>query len=267
MKFIFQKPKSSKLSKYIEGYYIISKDSFDGSLSYYTFPNNFGIISFFHNAKIQQSEYKIVASKSHKSAVIASLTINYKKPIKVVYNESIDEITIYFKPLALNHFIDKKELLGLGFIGNFSPFTNFEEEMQKVFEEKGHERKIEKLEDYLLTKLQEIDISLLENILKDIEGNVKIEEIAVKYGYTRQYINKLFQKHLGKTPTAYRKIYRFRSSLLAFRNEKDFTRLTYDSNFFDQSHFIKDIKALTDTRPSYIFKNVDIEKEMIWLFI
>ena len=118
-----------------------------------------------------------------------------------------------------------------------------------------------------MSKFEKKDFTLIEQILSDLEADLKIEEIAQKYSFTRQYINKLFSKHIGKTPSEYRKICRFRNALNEVKKVKNLTHLSHNNLFYDQAHFIKDFKALTNTNPTSFFKNVDTEKGNVWLFI
>ncbi|MBO9583609.1 MAG: hypothetical protein J7574_05565 [Flavobacterium sp.] len=79
-------------------------------------------------------------------------------------------------------------------------------------------------------------------------------------------MNKLFTKHIGKSPSEYRKIHRFRNSILKQKESKNFSELSqYD--FYDQSHFIRNFKELINRNPQIFFKNIDTEKENIWLFV
>ena len=105
----------------------------------------------------------------------------------------------------------------------------------------------------------------MEEIVCDIEDNIKIQEIAEKYNFTRQYINKLFLKYIGKPASEYRKIHRFRNAVSKYKISKNLTILSCDNFFFDQSHFIKDFKILTNSNPSSFFKAVDTKNENIWL--
>src|SRR5690606_17615354 len=130
--------------------------------------------------------------------------------------------------------------------------------MKFIFNETDRQKQIELLENYWLSKFIKKDFSLIEQILADVEADLKIEDIAIKNNISRKHINTLFSKHIGKTPSEYRKIYRFRKSLLKYKNNKNLTTLSYENLFYDQSHFIKDFKALTKINPNWFFKNVDI---------
>lgn len=267
MKLEFYKPQNETLKKYIEGYYFINEDRNSNQIKYFTFPNNFCILSVNQNAEVHLKERQILVTSSDRKNIIADFISRYSEPIEVIYQNTVNEITIYFKPLGINHFINSSSIFKQSKITDFNPFLDFKQEMEMIFNERNRETQIEQLESYWFSKFDKKKLSTIEQILLDIEADLKIEEIATKHCFTRQYINKLFSKNVGKTPSEFRKIHRFRSSLLKFRKTKNLTQLSHENLFYDQSHFIKDFKTLTSQNPTSFFKNVDIEKGNVWLFI
>ncbi|MDH6252979.1 AraC-like DNA-binding protein [Chryseobacterium sp. H1D6B] len=268
MKLQFYTPKNTVLKKYIEGYYFFAEDGTQEPVHYWTFPNNYCIISVNQNADTAFNNNKITIFPSSKKNISANLVFRYISPIEVYYEKLVNEITIYFKPLGLNQFTNDLEKI---FLENenreYSPFPDFKEEMARIFSFQEREQQIEELEKYWLSKLVIKDLDLMKMIVSDLEADLKIEEIAAKHHVSRQYISKTFLKTIGKTPSEYRKIYRFRNSIARKKKIKKLTELSYDNLFYDQSHFNKDFKELTAVNPKAFFKNVDIDKENVWLFI
>lgn len=269
LKIDFYKPKSTLLQKYMEGYYFIDDHQHTGTIKYLTFPNNFAILSVNHNSDIILSENRITITPSTENKVVADLVFRYNNPIEVIFEKPIHELTIYFKPLGLNHFVHdledvfakKKNII------DYSPFEDFKQTMVEILTTVDRDRQIELLENYWLSKIKSKDLSLLAEIITDIEHDLKIEDIAIKHRLSRQYINKLLGRNIGKTPSEYRKIHRFRNALIDKSQRKSLSDLSHSNFFFDQSHFIKDFKELTHITPRDFFKNVDTNKENIWLFI
>ncbi|KFC19554.1 helix-turn-helix domain-containing protein [Chryseobacterium sp. FH1] len=263
----FYQPKNSILKEYIEGYYFIAEDILSKPLSYLTFPNNYCILSIYQNADehFYGNQYKIKSAEH--SNIVAGLVTSYSNPLEIIYENLVNEVTIYFKPLAINYFIDNSLLFKQSKISDFTPFPDYKEKMELIFKQSDRENQIKLLEDYLLSNFVKKDLDLVEQILADIEKDLKIDEIAQKYNFTRQHINILFSKNVGKTPSEYRKIHRFRKALINKSESKNLTTLSHQNLFFDQSHFIKDFKKLTGKKPKEFFKNVDTDKENIWLFI
>lgn len=267
MKLDFFKPKNEILKKYIEGYYFISEDKNQKTIKYWTFPNNYCIFSVNQNVEKQYNEDYFIIKSSKEKNISTGLVSRYSKPIEIFYESSVNEITIYFKPLGINHFINNLNGLKKPKITDFIPFSDYKEKMENIFNTKNREHQIEQLEDYWLSKFVKKDLTLIEQILADIEAGLKINDIAEKHNFSRRYINTLFSKHVGKAPSEYRKIYRFRNTLQEAKKAKNLTHLSHNNLFYDQAHFIKDFKKLTNINPTSFFKNVDTEKGNVWLFI
>lgn len=269
MQMIFYRPRNQTLLKYMEGYYFISEDKNSNIIRYKTFPNNYSILSVSLNSEVFYEKGKITVIASNTQKITTDIVLRYTEPIEVVYEKAVDEITFYFKPLGLNHFIPESNFITAHkSIMDFIVFPDFNDKMLEIFKMKNREEQIGTIENYWLSKLQEKDFSLMQKLLQEIENSdLKIDEIAKKFNFSRQYINRLFLKHIGKSPAEYRKIHRFRNAIKQAGNVKKLKELSLDNLFYDPSHFHKDFKELTESSPSAFFKNVDTEKENVWLFI
>lgn len=263
----FYKPKNKILQKHIEGYYFITEDIKSNPIQYFTFPNNFCVLSVNQNAKVEFKEHSYLVSSDKSIDILADIVVRYTKPIEVIYKNLVDEITIYFKPLGISHFISNPNIFEQSSLTNFIPFADFEKQMEMIFNQSDRANQIELLENYWLSKFEAKNLTLMEQILTDVEADFKMEEIALKHNISRKHINTLFLKHIGKPPSEYRKIHRFRKALLEYNKNKNLTELSHKNLFYDQSHFIKDFKSLTNVNPSKFFKSVDTVKENIWLFV
>lgn len=268
MKLQFYTPTNATLKKYIEGYYFIAPNESEEPIHYWTFPNNYCILSANQNSIALRNGHKIYVSTTAEKKIESTLVFRYTSPLEIYYDKAVNEITIYFKPLGLNHFIHDTENVFLKQEAiEYDPLPDFKQEMEKIFNCTSREKQIEQLEAYWLSKLFIKDLDLMGQIVLDVEADLKIEDIAKKHHVSRQYINKMFLKNIGKPPSEYRKIYRFRNSITQKKETKSLTKLSYDNLFYDQSHFNKDFKELTAVNPKVFFKNVDIDRENLWLFI
>jgi len=263
----FYKPKNIILGKYIEGYYFISEDKNSTPTKYKTFPNNFCILTTNQNTLVEKNLNELVIKPLGEENIITCFTSRYVLPIQVYYQHLVNEVTIYFKPLGIKQFLnDTNDVYSKSTIVDFTFLQDFNAAMKEIFS-LDREAQIQELEKYLISKLQIKDFSLMEKILTDLESDIKVEAIAKKHQITRQYLNRIFNKHIGKSLSEYRKIHRFRNSLTKQKESKNFTELS-QSEFYDQSHFIRNFKELAQINPQQFFKNVEInDKENIWLFI
>jgi AraC-like DNA-binding protein len=268
MEMEFYRPKHEVLSKYIEGYYFIAPGKTHKPLHYWTFPNNFFIVSVSKDIEIEMKETKFVIKPSKRQNIMANYVARYTAPIEILCKGAVNEITIYFKPLGINHFVDDPQILfKQKSAKDFNPFPDFLSTMKQIFEEQDRSLQREQLEQYWLSKINSNELDLMESILADVETDLKIDDIAQRRNFSRQYLNKIFTKNIGKPAAEYRKIHRFRKTVIKQREAKNLTELSYDSLFYDQSHLVKDFKQLTHVNPNHFFKKVDTQQGNLWLFI
>ncbi|SKC97757.1 AraC-type DNA-binding protein [Chitinophaga ginsengisegetis] len=268
MKMEFYRPVNEILQRYIEGYYFISPGKNSEQLHYWTFPNNYFIVSVSRDIEIEAGSNKITVRPSRQENIVANFVSRYIAPIEVIIEGGINEITIYFKPLAINYFLDNAhELFEQENAVDFNPFADFIPAMKQILLEDDRNLQRESLEDYWISKLNPREPGLMERIISDIESGLKIEEIARNNNFSRQYLNRLFTRNIGKSPSEFYRIHRFRKAIAKQRDVRNLTELSYESLFYDQSHLIKDFKQLTNVNPYTFFKKVDTDSASIWLFI
>lgn len=262
------KTKNVILGKYIDGYYFMTKGDSESQVQYLSFPSNLCFVSTTENSDVKIVQEKIIITPSKKKKNVTDLVVRYTKPFNILFQKPANEITIKFKPLGLNRFVTNISDYSVnGFYMDFQPFDDLNAEMQSIFGITDREKQIERLESYWLSKFKNIELDRLENIVADVESELSIAEISKKHQISRQYLNKIFFKHIGKTPSEYRKVFKFRRALEDFQKVNNLTELSYKSLFYDQSHFIKEFKSLTNINPSLFFKNVDSDNNTVWLFL
>jgi AraC-like DNA-binding protein len=271
----FFKPKCKILQNYIEGYYFLTKKQNETSVQYLTFPNNYSIVSVYEKIKFEFSENSVILSEDQQSPFSSDLICRYKQPIQLQYNGYIDEITFYFKPLGLNAFLENSlSKYTAAFFSTFIPFEDYTFKMKEILSEEDVNIKRDLIENYWLSKLLEFKHPFLKEVitdLSDIEKEHSIDDLAKKYKISRQNLSKHFEIHLCKTPSEFKKVHRFREALKIQINKTsntNFTFLSYDMLFYDQSHLIKDFKSLTGLTPKTFFKNITSQEngEVNWLY-
>ena len=276
MEIKFFKPKNEILQKYIEGYYFLNNSKSDLPVEYYTFPNNYSIISIIENAEIIYLENQGIIKEKSGDNFISDLICHYKKPIKLRYEGNINEITFYFKPLGLNAFLNKSLCHYTNdFFSNFIPFEDYKNVFSTILKENDLDKRIDQIENYWLSKLKDFQHPFLNQMiidLKDTQRDYSISDLAIKHNTTRQNLTKHFESNLCKSPSDFKKIQRFREALKSQINSQtknNLTSLSYDMLFYDQSHLIKDFKSLTGFTPKKFFKNISSQEngEVNWLFV
>jgi AraC-like DNA-binding protein len=268
------KPNNEKLKQFIECFYTL-KTSKNASTSYITFPSVYTIVAILTNARFEINNHQITTKESTSSKFVSSIVAHFQNPIIFTYRGFINEITIYFKPGGINAFLDKPlSYYNKADFNSFNPFADYEANMINVLNQKTDKEKILALEKYLLSKCRKDVNSTLNQIIEAIlnptfENTFSINELSEKFKISRKTIHKLFIEYVGKSPAEFKKTVRFRQALEKGVNPeilKLLTGIAHSTNYYDQSHMLKDFKALTNQNPKSFFKSLSTihDKTIFW---
>ncbi len=89
-----------------------------------------------------------------------------------------------------------------------------------------------------------------------LDNSVSVKDMCTHLNVSRKHLNTLFNQYIGVSPKAYLKLKRFRKTLhtLAKKDYHSLSSLTYEMDYFDQSHFIKDFQQLSGLTPQAYIK-------------
>lgn len=84
-----------------------------------------------------------------------------------------------------------------------------------------------------------------------MHGMLNIKELSAHLGYSEQYIRRKFEEIIGFSPKQFSQIIRFQNILkqLTISEKIDMIDVVYEAGFYDQAHFIKTFKKLTNLTP------------------
>lgn len=144
--------------------------------------------------------------------------------------------------------------------------------LEKLFGEAGTEMeqnilsahsvsdRIKFIEAFLLNRLtnteaiNQIVKSTVDTILS-ANGQLSIDEISRETNINRRQLERQFSSAIGLSPKQLSKTIRLQAALKMLLN-KEFTNLTalaYESEYFDQAHFIRDFKEFTGLTPKEFY--------------
>ncbi len=104
-------------------------------------------------------------------------------------------------------------------------------------------------------------IDMLYDEILEKSITVPLKDIMKKCCASERTLQRNFLKRTGVSPKTLARVVRMNYLWDKIKNENafDYQDLVFDGNFFDQSHFIKDFKAITGETPHYFFKrNLEI---------
>jgi AraC-like DNA-binding protein len=91
------------------------------------------------------------------------------------------------------------------------------------------------------------------DLLAQTHGMMRVQDLAVHLGYTRRYVDRLFQEHIGVSPKSLASILRFQEVYQGWMQHPSptFFRDQWPAYYYDQSHFIKEFKRFTGVTPQH----------------
>lgn len=271
-------PQNPVLKKHIEYYYFLKTNS-DFNETFYAFPNTLHSLNIHKNASCEIKPFFTAVYEDQANKYLTNVQGHPELPLLVNLRGRLDKVTIIFKPLGLNCFVKKSfnEVAGK----HSQMFTEWEGSeytafLDAFYKTSDNKKRAHLLENFLLTKYepfsQEDAFQKVLNKLTDFENECSIEEIAQSISLNVRTFNRLFRKHLGISPVAFKKIARFRHSLknkIFSEHLKTLTEIGYESNFYDQAYFVKMYKKLTGKNPSKFFDSIEklADDQLIFEFI
>ncbi len=189
------------------------------------------------------------------SFVMGQLT----KPFFIEPTGDVDTFAARFYPGGFGHFV-KIPLQDLSnketeFSGMFDP-NKAKDLVENIRESRNIADRISIVEEFLLSIIDKnIDSNELINATIDTilstKGTLGIEEIIGSSKSKRRQLERKFSSMVGLSPKQLCRIIRLQSSLqLMLKNDgMDLTQIGNESQYFDQSHFIKDFRDFTGISP------------------
>jgi AraC-like DNA-binding protein len=157
---------------------------------------------------------------------------------------------INFNPLAVEYVLHQSiaDILNTGkiLLDNFWGFNADDLNDFDMFCEKA----TLKIQSYLPAEIDERKRKLFESVFES-DGEISVKELSEKLFWSERQINQYFNQQFGLSLKAYCNILRFQGSLAHIKDGKLYPQL----NYYDQSHFIKEIKKFSGVSPKELFKN------------
>jgi len=102
--------------------------------------------------------------------------------------------------------------------------------------------------------IQSLNLNMVEYAVQQIyrsKGTISIKDLSRDIGFTEQYIRRKFSEKIGFSPKQFSRIVQFQNViedflLMANTSTQD---IIYDIGFYDQAHFIKVFKQMTNFTP------------------
>jgi AraC-like DNA-binding protein len=202
--------------------------------------------------------FDLIITLKNNRIVNTSLTGIWSKSVSIIYKENTDILGIRFKPLAIGTLLsfNIKELLNTAAQVNIKDFGLNSQFLLDGFN--GFQQTlINNLDKHYLSILYSRTIDKRLKYCFDIAdssiGTQSVGTISNVVGMSTRQLHRTITGMIGVGLKDYLKIVRFRDTMRRVKcNKSDY------SPYFDQSHFIRDVKEFTGSTPDKMDLNKDV---------
>ena len=177
------------------------------------------------------------------------------EPFKL--NENIDYMGVRLKPGSFYSIFHKGADM---IMDNMIPFSEIEKDfdIEEILSFNDTEKRIEFFKKYLLRKVESVpskEFIVIVNQLYESPKEQSVISIAKKLGYNKRQLFRIFKKNYGISPKVLLNILRLHLCLTLILEENiELMDAAVQCGFYDQSHFIKEIKRYTGISPLKLIK-------------
>jgi len=114
------------------------------------------------------------------------------------------------------------------------------------------------LSDFLLMRLRHntpTDDRIITSIRQVIHTNQHktVGQLADAFNLSPRQFDRRFKEFAGFSPKSYLRLIRFQDAIKQYGSDKSLTQIALECGYYDQSHFIHDVKTFTGYHPSFYF--------------
>ncbi len=253
-------PQNELLKRFVDSLYIFKKN--ESGLEFTAYPAMNVPVALLRNAAVSIKDDLIYIESSDSPCHLGMACNQFSSSVHLQYKQLVDEIAINFKPLGFASFTRSKPANSKLFL--FQDWDGFLPGLfRAVFETEDERQQLNSIEQFLLEQYvplpnEAVLLHALE-LLADTTTDHPMQEIADRVGMHYKQLYRQFTENVGCSPAHYRKLLRFRSSVVSKLKKGDSARLVdvcYENDYTDQPLFNKQFKDLTGERPTRFFKDV-----------
>lgn len=247
------------LKRFVHSIYILRKS--EGPFEFTAYPAVNTAVGLLRNATVNIEGECVYITGSKSPNHIAAAINQSAGSSRLHYLPRVDEIAINFRPLGFSSFTQSPPPKAISVFHEWD--SHLAELFDNVFATEDPVMQCHLVEAFLLKQYQALpdETMLLKALalLDDSGRDYKMQEIAGLAGVHYKQLYRSFTEYVGCSPAHYRKLIKFRSSVVSKMQKGDKARLVdicYSHDYNDQPHFIKQFKELTGKKPSSFFREV-----------
>ena len=92
-----------------------------------------------------------------------------------------------------------------------------------------------------------------------------IGQLAETFNLSTRQFDRKFKEYAGFSPKTYLRLVRLNNAIKGHKGNKSLTQIAYECGYYDQSHFIRDVRAFTGYHPGFYFSGKAEGTEYMYL--
>ena len=241
-------------------------------------PNTTTSLIFFQKGSVLRRH--IDNEKNQPDILLDDVYLFGQKTKGVLYqnpDEKLMALGVNFKSTAMYQLfkIPAKELANQCVSLKGLPSSSLHQLRNSLLKLNSPDSQIDLIKNYLLNKTAETSPVkqmqhnvLLKNIVQFIrqnKGETPVQEIINRFQLSYKFLERLFNKYIGISPKTFCRIIRFSYTFSCCQKShvQNLTHLAYSAGYYDQMHFIKEVKAISGLNPSELYQSTDKPIEQI----
>lgn len=256
------RPQHRELSDYVDHYWIVQNPTslFSGQQQLFAFP---GLTPEMIIILEGQLNYRYLGKYycTNQSTLFAFL----HGDIYLNFSQLIKFVVVVFKPRALASVQPFLKVVSQEFIKQpIQPlstlFSNFTNAFKNKLNISDPITVAHLLDEWLVGRFNIQRKGFVTELTSSMSPDFSLQTLREKTNYSVSTLERYFKQDAGLSPKRYQKLYRFRAAIENLYETKsaDWSQYVYDFGYFDQSHFIKEIKAYTGFTPTQLLKTPGI---------
>ncbi|MCD2260073.1 AraC family transcriptional regulator [Psychroserpens luteolus] len=262
----FYKYKASKSLEHLIAYFWTLKSSHKDAFNVsYRFVPDAYVDWVFHLGVPWQCHFPDISSQSQTGQFHVFGQI--KKYVDLLLpNGELDVFGVKFHPWVANKIwkIDMHYLTNSCLNLNDLDLPKIEELQERVFLAQNVKDRIRIVENYLEPYISYNDKQSLKTVVRTIDIHTQSLESSIQY-FGQRRLQQRFKNEMGISPKLFMRTMRINNVIEQMKvNPKlSLTQLTYEYNYFDQNHFIKDFRLFTGYNPTAFLKSIKPDGDIL----
>lgn len=165
-------------------------------------------------------------------------------------------VVVVFQPTGAAHFFERSlhELFsGMADLAALTSRAGIDRLRTRLAEAGTDAARAALVDAYLCSRLVERTgdpmVTAAAAAIRHARGRLRVGSLSAGLGLSTDRLEKRFRRSVGASPKQLASIVRFRHAVRAFRPGLTLTQLAYDAGYCDQSHLVRDFRAVTGQAP------------------